>query len=86
MSLNIKNPETHRLAAELARRTGTSMTEAVTEALRDKLERLTSPEEIERRVAKVTAIANEMRARMGDNVVSNADIDALYDPVTGLPK
>ena len=34
MSLNIKNEEAHRLARELAEATGTSMTDAVTSALR----------------------------------------------------
>ena len=33
MSLNIKNPEAHRLAQELAARTGESMATAVTRAL-----------------------------------------------------
>jgi antitoxin VapB len=36
MALSIKNPETERLARELARVTGESLTEAVTEALRDR--------------------------------------------------
>jgi antitoxin VapB len=40
MSLNIKDPETHRLAQALAEATGQSMTRAVREALRDRLERL----------------------------------------------
>ena len=39
MSLNIKSPEAHQLAAELARLTGESMTKAVTEAIRERLER-----------------------------------------------
>ena len=34
MALNIKSDEAHRLARELAEATGSSMTEAVTEALR----------------------------------------------------
>jgi antitoxin VapB len=37
MALNIKNPEAHRLAQELAEATGGSLTEAVTEALRGRL-------------------------------------------------
>ena len=37
MSLNIKNPETHRLAREVAARTGESLTTAVTESLRQRL-------------------------------------------------
>ncbi len=40
MALNIRNAETERLAAELALLTGRTKTEAVTEALRDRLERL----------------------------------------------
>jgi antitoxin VapB len=37
VALNIKNPEAHRLAQELADRTGESLTEAVSGALRDRL-------------------------------------------------
>lgn len=40
MALNIRNPETERLAAELARETGETKTEAVTKALRDRLTRV----------------------------------------------
>jgi antitoxin VapB len=40
VGLNIKNDETHRLARELAQLTGDSMTEAVTEALVERLVRL----------------------------------------------
>ena len=37
MALNIRNAETERLAAEPARETGETKTEAVTKALRDRL-------------------------------------------------
>ncbi|HEY0972332.1 MAG TPA: type II toxin-antitoxin system VapB family antitoxin [Gemmatimonadales bacterium] len=37
MALNIKNPVTERLAQEVARATGTSLTEAVTVALEERL-------------------------------------------------
>ena len=40
MALNIRNAETEQLAAELALLTGRTKTEAVTEAIRDHLERL----------------------------------------------
>jgi len=40
MTLNIKNPETHRLATELARLTRETLTQAVTEALRERMERV----------------------------------------------
>ena len=37
--LNIKDPEAHAMAAELARRTGQSLTQVVKDALRDRLNR-----------------------------------------------
>ena len=40
MSLNIKNEETHRMAQELAVLTGTSMSVAVSDAIREKLQRV----------------------------------------------
>ena len=40
MGLHIKSEETHRLARELARLTGESMTAAVTEAVRERIDRL----------------------------------------------
>jgi antitoxin VapB len=40
MALNISSPETEALAAELARLTGETKTEAVTKAVRDRLERV----------------------------------------------
>lgn len=40
MAINIRNPETERLAAELATLTGETKTEAVTVALRDRLARV----------------------------------------------
>ena len=40
MSLNIKNKEAHRLAQQLAQLTGESMAEAVTKAVRERLERV----------------------------------------------
>jgi antitoxin VapB len=39
MHLNIKNDEAHKLAAELAKLTGESLTSAVTQALRERLAR-----------------------------------------------
>jgi antitoxin VapB len=40
MALNIKNEETQKLAQELAELTGESMTAAVTEAVRERLDRV----------------------------------------------
>ncbi len=40
MGMNIKNKEAHRLTAELANLTGESLTMAVTEAVRERLDRV----------------------------------------------
>ena len=40
MALNVRNPEADRLAAELARATAETKTEAVIQAMRDRLERV----------------------------------------------
>ncbi|MEE4379393.1 MAG: type II toxin-antitoxin system VapB family antitoxin [Candidatus Competibacteraceae bacterium] len=40
MALNIRNPETEQLAETLAKLTGETKTQAVTQALRDRLERV----------------------------------------------
>jgi antitoxin VapB len=40
MALNIKNSETERLAHEVAQHTGETLTQAVTRALEERLERL----------------------------------------------
>lgn len=45
MALNIKNPEAGRLAQELARLTGESLTDVVTNALRDRLTTLRRQQE-----------------------------------------
>ena len=50
MSLNIKNKETCRLAGELARLTGETMTGAITVALKERLERERRERSVEARV------------------------------------
>jgi len=50
MALNIRNPETEKLAEALARLTGETKTAAVTRALRDRLARLRR-ERAQRRLA-----------------------------------
>ena len=42
MAINIKNDETQKLAHELAKLTGESLTSAVTEAVRERLDRVRS--------------------------------------------
>lgn len=87
MSLNIKNPETYRLVKELADATGESMTEAVTVAVRERLERIAparSEEEIEAEARRIVEIAAEFGSRFPSGYLEHA-IDDLYDD-DGLPK
>jgi antitoxin VapB len=55
MALSIKHPEADRLARELAQRTGESLTEAVLNALRERLRRETGRGQVPR-------LADELRA------------------------
>jgi antitoxin VapB len=80
MSLNIKNEETHRLAQELATLTGESMTAAVTEAVRQRLERVRNKGMAQR----IMKIAKESAALLkGKPLPDHAEL--LYDE-KGLPK
>ena len=81
MSLNIKNEETHRLAQELAAMTGESLTAAVTEAVRERLERVKSKGMKER----LMKIAKECAPRWKEPFRSMDHGDLLYDE-KGLPK
>jgi antitoxin VapB len=62
--LNLKDAEAHALAAELAQRTGQSLTDAVKDALRESLsrERARRPETV-RLVARVMRIAARAASR-----------------------
>ncbi len=84
MGFNIKNQEAHQLAKELADLTGESMTSAVTEAIRERLERV--------RRAKSGSLADRLLA-IGKTTATclrepfrSADhADLLYDE-RGLPR
>ena len=84
MGLNIKNEETHRMARELARLTGESMSAAVHEAIRERLERVRgrSNDEMLKRIIK---IAKECGPRWKEPYRSTEHGDLLYDE-KGLPK
>jgi len=84
MSLNIKNEEAHRLARELAGATGESMTGAVSEAIRERLERVrgNSSEGMAERILK---IGRECAAHLKEPYKS-IDIDELLYDEKGLPK
>jgi antitoxin VapB len=84
MSLNIKNEKTHRLAQELARLTGESMTVAVGEAVRERLERVrgNSKKGMAERLIK---IAQDCAAHLKEPYKS-MDIDEFLYDENGLPK
>ena len=84
MSLNIKNEETHRLAKELASLTGESMTSAVNEAIRERLERVRSNSK-KGMAAQLMEIAKECGPHWKEPISSTDIGDMLYDE-NGLPK
>jgi antitoxin VapB len=55
MALNLKNPDVERLAAEVARLTGESKTEAIRRALEERWQRLKGTSSVRRR-ARVLAL------------------------------
>jgi antitoxin VapB len=89
MGMNIKNPEAHALAREIAAKTGLSLTDAVLTALRDKRAALAG----ERREAALaeTLLAYGRRlsaaraAAGGAQPRPSSDTSDLYDAL-GLPE
>jgi antitoxin VapB len=84
MGLNIKNPETHRLAGELAKRTGESMTEAVTTAVRERLDRVRREQEVSL-ADRLMEIGQDCAKRLKEPFRSTDHGDLLYDE-RGLPR
>jgi antitoxin VapB len=81
-SLNIKDPEAHRLAAAIAQETGETMTRVVTEALRARFERLPGRQG-KAGVEELRAIAKRAAAHVKRPYLDHAEF--LYDQ-HGLPK
>jgi antitoxin VapB len=63
MALNIKDEEAHRLARELARATGESMTVAVCQAIRERLDRIRENSRKDR-VERILEIGRECAAHL----------------------
>jgi antitoxin VapB len=83
MSLNIKNEEVHRQARELASLTGESMTVAVSEAIRERLQRVrSSKKEVFERIME---IAKECGPLWKEPYRSIDHGELLYDE-KGMPK
>lgn len=84
MGLNIKDEETHQLARELARLTGGSMTAALKEALRERLDQLRSKSN-GNRAERLLQIGRECAAHLKEPYKS-MDIDELLYDKNGMPK
>jgi antitoxin VapB len=84
MRLNIKSEEAHRLARELAELTGETMTAAVTEALRERIERVRLKRGSDL-VDRLLAIGKECAAHLKEPYRSVDHADLLYDE-RGLPR
>ena len=87
MGLNIKNPETERLARELAHETGESVTRAIHVAVGERLRRLQEEEDhaVRERMHRVREIARDASARWVEPYRSADHGDLLYDNA-GLPR
>jgi antitoxin VapB len=84
VGLNIKDPETHRLAKELAKRTGESMTAAVTTAVRERLDRVRR-EQGDNLADRLLAIGKDCAKRLKEPFRSATHGDLFYDD-RGLPR
>ncbi len=87
MSLNIKNGEAERLARQLAAVTGESVTGAITEAVRERLDRLHQHDEsaAAQRALRTREIAADAARRWVEPYRSADHGHLLYDDA-GLPR
>ncbi len=86
MSLNIKNEETVRLIRELADELDVSLTAAVTDAVRARLEQLHAEDrDTDGEAARILALWGELGDRLGEDYLSQ-DFDALLYDERGLPR
>lgn len=84
MSLNIKDEDTHRMAKELARLTGESMTAAVGEAIRERLERVRGNSKKDT-ATRILEIGRDCAAHLKEPYKS-MDVDELLYDEKGMPK
>ena len=84
MGLNIKNPETRRMVREVVAITGENLTAAITEALRERLDRLRL-ERGEGLAGRLVEIGRDCAPRLKEPFRSTPHGDLLYDEL-GLPR
>lgn len=85
MQLNIKSDDAYVMASRLSELTGESLTTAVTEAIRERLDRAEKAQSREHRLAELRKITADIRQAMGESL-PGSDHSWLYDDETGLPK
>lgn len=86
MGLNIKNAETEQLIRELASRLDVSLTAAVTDAVRARLDDLERPQrDVDAEATRILDMWGELGDRLGRDYLSQ-DFDALLYDERGLPK
>jgi antitoxin VapB len=84
MALNIKNPETTGLIEDLAQATGENLTEAVTQAVRERLQRI----QAQRKgplADRLLRIGKDCATHLKEPFLSVDHGDLLYDD-KGLPR
>ncbi len=84
MGMNIKNAETHRLVRELARLTGENQTVAITNAVRERLQRVRRGRQ-GGLAERLIGIGKDCAAHLKEPYRSADHADLLYDE-KGLPK
>ena len=84
MGMNIKNKEAHQLTEELAKLTGESLTTAVTEAVRERLDRVRRAQGVDL-ADRLLAIGQDCAAHMKKPLRTIDHEKMLYDK-RGLPK
>ncbi len=84
MGMNIKNPETQRLVQELARLTGESQTRAITEAVRERINRVHRTRQAGL-ATRLVSIGQDCAARLKEPFRSVEHGELLYDEL-GLPR
>ncbi|WP_068397350.1 type II toxin-antitoxin system VapB family antitoxin [Kribbia dieselivorans] len=86
MGLNIKNERVHRLAREVARRTGATQTGAIEDALQRRLDELEKSEGDAARRARLWRLMDEIESGTtdADRAETRRVMDEMYDD-HGLP-
>ncbi|GAA5663210.1 hypothetical protein Brsp07_01687 [Brucella sp. NBRC 14130] len=86
MALSIKTDEADRLARELSRLTGETMTDAITQAMRERLDRLRAEREAQRDyVARMKAFVRDRASRYDRRPVTKQEWDEAVGDTSEEP-